>query len=62
MTERIKIPTRKVSQKVKRPAPAGWRDVRSRMRAVMLAPVAEMLGMLKPGGRMPRPTNERKSK
>lgn len=59
---KTEIPVRKVSQKVKRPAPAGWRDVRSRMRAVVFAPVAEMLGMLKPGGRMPRSTNERKSK
>lgn len=59
---KTKIPVRKTSQKTRTPAPAGWRDVRSRMRAVMLAPVAEMLGMLKPGGRMPRSTNERKSK
>lgn len=59
---KTKIPVRKTSQKTRTPAPAGWASIRKSMQAVMLAPVAEMLGMLKPGGRMPRSTNERKSK
>lgn len=55
---KTEIPVRKVSQRVKprTTPPAGWRDARQRMTAMMFAPVAAMLGALAPGKKMPRST------
>lgn len=61
---KTEIPVRKVSQRVKprTTPPAGWRNTKQRMTAMMFAPVAAMLGMLKPGGKFPHSDTSKGSK
>jgi hypothetical protein len=57
---KTEIPVRKVSQKVKRPAPAGWAGIRKTMQARLMAPALAALGLLKPGEKLPRTTTTKR--